>query len=314
MAGESGNSDADLEGVRWFVDEVVGFRERFWIKGWAYHPAGPVGVVAEHDGQPVRHATEQLPSPDLEVAIAPDAKEHRFTITGELPAGGTADRLEVVLRRGCASMRVTDLIGPRLQTDPFHALERRFYAEADRRRLLEIGSRARSGNSRRERFTGEYVGLDIVEGPNVDVVGDAHRLSTFLEPGSFGAIYTLSVFEHLAMPWKVAVEMNRILEPGGIAFIGSHHSFPLHDVPWDFFRFSEASWTSLFNAATGFEVVATAYGEPASIVPNVTHPIVGRTHEGLAYMLSGALVRKTGEATVDWDVPLASLIVEAYPH
>jgi hypothetical protein len=45
--------------------------------------------------------------------------------------------------------------------------------------MLEIGSRARSGVIRRGVAPPgwEYVGLDIVPGPNVDVVGDAHELS-----------------------------------------------------------------------------------------------------------------------------------------
>ena len=48
-------------------------------------------------------------------------------------------------------------------------------------RILEVGSREVTGRSRaREEFSAaDYVGFDYYEGPNVDVVGDAHKLSTY---------------------------------------------------------------------------------------------------------------------------------------
>jgi hypothetical protein len=104
--------------------------------------------------------------------------------------------------------------------------------------ILEIGSRARSGISRRNIFEQhlEYVGLDIMAGPNVDVVGDAHNLPTDFEC-RFDFAVSLSTFEHLIMPWKAALELNRALKRGGIAYIQSHQTWPIHEEPWDYFRF-----------------------------------------------------------------------------
>src|SRR5207302_1906206 len=114
--------------------------------------------------------------------------------------------------------------------------------------VLEIGSRARSGISRRDRFPAgsKYVGLDIASGPNVDIVGDAHDLSTFIhEPVDF--VLSMSTFEHLLMPWKVAIEMSTVMRVGAIAYIESHQAWPLHEEPWDFWRFSANAWQGLFN-------------------------------------------------------------------
>lgn len=46
-------------------------------------------------------------------------------------------------------------------------------------RILEIGSREVTGASsaRKLFFNAKYVGFDYYPGPNVDVVGDAHKLS-----------------------------------------------------------------------------------------------------------------------------------------
>jgi len=97
--------------------------------------------------------------------------------------------------------------------------------------------------------------LDVVQGPNVDVVGDAHALSAHFEPESFDAMYSVSTFEHLAMPWKVALEAHKVLRPGGLAYFVTHQSLGMHELPWDFWRYSDTSWNSLFNSYTGFRVL-----------------------------------------------------------
>ncbi|HME78232.1 MAG TPA: class I SAM-dependent methyltransferase [Mycobacterium sp.] len=65
-------------------------------------------------------------------------------------------------------------------------------------RILDIGGRARSGVDRR----GEYPGCDLivfdrVADPTVDVVGDAHALSSHFPAESFDFIVSIAVFEHL---------------------------------------------------------------------------------------------------------------------
>jgi hypothetical protein len=49
---------------------------------------------------------------------------------------------------------------------------------------------------------------DIKVGENVDIVGDAHRLTSLFKAGQFDFAYSISVFEHLLWPWKVALELN----------------------------------------------------------------------------------------------------------
>ncbi|MBP8255801.1 MAG: class I SAM-dependent methyltransferase [Opitutaceae bacterium] len=142
-------------------------------------------------------------------------------------------------------------------------------SEAPGARVLEIGSRARSGISRRNLFPEqcEYVGFDIVAGENVSVVGDAHSLSRYFPPDHFDFVFSVSVWEHLAMPWLVSVELNKVMKPGGLAMINTHQSWPVHEEPWDYFRFSDYAWDSLFNEATGFEIVARGMGQPCIMAP-----------------------------------------------
>ena len=90
-------------------------------------------------------------------------------------------------------------------------IEAQFFDELRRftsPKVLELGSRARSGISRREYFgDADYTGVDILRGENVDLVCDAHQLSRFIS-SKYDFVFSVSVFEHLMMPWKVAIEQS----------------------------------------------------------------------------------------------------------
>jgi SAM-dependent methyltransferase len=136
-------------------------------------------------------------------------------------------------------------------------------------RILEIGSREVTGpSSARKQFAqAEYVGFDYYPGPNVDVVGDAHRLSSYFPAGEqFDLIYTTACFEHFAMPWVVAEEIAKVLKVGGLLFVETHFSFSAHERPWNFFQFSDMGLRVLFSKALGFECIESV----------MSNPIVGR--------------------------------------
>jgi SAM-dependent methyltransferase len=136
-------------------------------------------------------------------------------------------------------------------------------------RILEVGSREVTGvSSARQNFSqANYVGFDYYPGENVDVVGDAHRLSSyFAGQEKFDLIYSSACFEHFAMPWVVAVEMAKVLKVGGLVFIETHFSFSAHERPWNFFQFSDMALKALFPPALGFECLEAG----------MSNPIVGR--------------------------------------
>src|SRR3990170_1083852 len=94
-------------------------------------------------------------------------------------------------------------------------------------RILEIGSREVTGESdARLKFSNAtYIGFDFYSGPNVDVVGDAHKLSSYFKnEEKFDIIYSSACFEHFAMPWIVATEIAKLLKVGGIVFVETHFS------------------------------------------------------------------------------------------
>lgn len=136
-------------------------------------------------------------------------------------------------------------------------------------RVLEIGSREVLGpsNARKGLAKAAYVGFDYYPAKNVDVVGDAHRLSSYFKEGEqFDIVFSRASLEHFAMPWIVAVEIAKVLKTGGIVFIETHFSFASHQRPWHFFQFSDIGLKVLFSEALGFECIEAG----------MSNPIVGR--------------------------------------
>jgi len=234
--------------------------------------------------------------------------------------GGFRGILRGMWRR--AFLRTVELIKSPLNRDtsrdPVALLEARYREMVAARgpsRVLEIGGRARSGTVASPIPGAHTVVFDIKAGPNVDVVGDAHRLSAHFEPHSFDAAFAIAVFEHLAMPWKVVLEVNRVLKPGGLLLIVTHPTFPPHDRPWDFWRYSRDAFRVLLNQRTGFELVECEEGMPCRVIPLGTEPwMVGLWREP-AYLVVAALARKSGDASdrLTWDVTLEEILDSSYP-
>lgn len=184
--------------------------------------------------------------------------------------------------------------------------------------VVEIGARDVMGVVRRDLFptAKRFVGFDIHPGRGVDVVGDAHRLSTFFEASSVDAVFSASVFEHLVFPWKVVLEINRVLKPGGYVFLSTHPTWPAHELPWDFWRFPVAGISNLFIPQTGFELVAASEGLPCraySLVPDAPTRLLYRYTMNMGVAV---IARKTGDYDPErlrWDIDIRSVVESEYP-
>lgn len=141
-------------------------------------------------------------------------------------------------------------------------------------RILELGVRQSTpGHSTKKASlfpnAGEYVGTDIEHGEDVDAIADVHRLSKFFGPESFDIVLTEAGFEHFKYPHLAAHEIMKTLKPGGLVFVQTHQTFPIHAVPHDYFRFSVEALKSLFGTKMGMKIHAAGYGSPAAIYSHV---------------------------------------------
>lgn len=223
-----------------------------------------------------------------------------------------------------ASTEADNLYAPFLgkaADDPYHRVFAKFayeYMAQSGTRLLEIGSREVSGHSRRNLFpnAAEYIGIDILQGPGVDMVLDAHELSRTFPAAHFDGIFSFSVFEHLVFPWKVVLEINRLLRIGGYCFVSTHPAWPPHELPWDFWRFPGEGLKAMFSAPLGFEVCEAAEGVMGRLHSLAEDPPT-RGVSGFNIPMAVALVaRKTADYDPDrfrWDVSIPEVVTTSYP-
>jgi SAM-dependent methyltransferase len=162
---------------------------------------------------------------------------------------------------------------PRSEGEPSSDLEQRFIArcaELPAPSVLELGTlQSRPGRSTMHRdwvpHASEFLGTDIQAGPDVDIVADLHRLTDVVGVERFDVILSCSTFEHLKYPTVAAHELMKALKVGGVLYVQTHQTFPLHGYPNDYFRFSRDALASLFGTQMGFEVVATNHDFPARV-------------------------------------------------
>lgn len=120
-------------------------------------------------------------------------------------------------------------------------------------RVLEVGSLNVNG-SVRDLFSGQYVGLDMRDGPGVDVVGNAH--ATGFPDASFDVVVSTELMEHDDAFWETLAEIRRVLSPDGWLLLTTRgNGFPLHHEPDDLWRFMPGSVPVLARLA-GCDVVA----------------------------------------------------------
>lgn len=148
--------------------------------------------------------------------------------------------------------------------------------------VIEIGARPADGQETtadlRSLFPDtDYVGLDIQPGPNVDVVGDIHRLG--LPDDSVGAVICVEVLEHVHDPLRAVEEIHRVLRPGGIGVFTSVMFMPIHAHPWDFWRFTPEGFGLVLAP---FET-SVAFGYGMDLLPEGVHGLgVKGQHPGLS--------------------------------
>lgn len=118
--------------------------------------------------------------------------------------------------------------------------------------ILDIGSYDDSGTSYNYgRFLREdnwkYQGMDIQEGPNVDIVVSDIYNWVEIEDNSFDVVVSGQAFEHMEFFWKAIKEIERILKPGGLCCIIAPSAGPVHKNPYDCFRFTDNGMKQVAN-------------------------------------------------------------------
>ena len=167
--------------------------------------------------------------------------------------------------------------------------------------ILEIGSRVVTGANYRSVFEkANYTGFDLYVGENVDVTGDAHKLTQYFDK-QFDLIFCSAVFEHFSMPWIVADEMIKLCKKGGYIFIETHYSYSNHERPWHFFQFSEQALKVLFSEKRGMKCIEAGVSNPiVGWFTNKSSEYLRRKFVSDLYCHSEYLGQKIEECDLNW--------------
>jgi ubiquinone/menaquinone biosynthesis C-methylase UbiE len=81
------------------------------------------------------------------------------------------------------------------------------------------------------------------DGPGVDKLLNLHDID--LPSESVGTILCFDTLEHVEYPHRALEQIYRILKPDGIAVVSSVMDFPIHDYPYDYWRFTPEAFKSI---------------------------------------------------------------------
>lgn len=114
-------------------------------------------------------------------------------------------------------------------------------------KVVEIGSKQYGSTVPWRKFfrTAEYIGVDMEEGEGVDMVADIAQEDADV-PEDAHLVICCSVLEHVKRPWIAAQNIERMLAPGGFAYISVPWVWRYHAYPDDYWRFSFAGVRELF--------------------------------------------------------------------
>lgn len=125
-----------------------------------------------------------------------------------------------------------------------------YLAHAQAPLILDLGSYDVNGSYRPlfDRPGWRYLGIDLVAGPNVDIVlKTPYRLPL---PASYAdVIISGQVFEHIAFFWLTWMELVRTLKTGGLLFLIAPSRGPEHRYPVDCWRFYPDGFRALADYA-----------------------------------------------------------------
>jgi SAM-dependent methyltransferase len=137
-------------------------------------------------------------------------------------------------------------------------------------RVLQVGSRTlvsdrnernwRNLVARRFGSRAFFVGIDLLEGANVDSVLDIccppRALKAALGEEAFDLVICCHVLEHTRDPKRAARNIESVLRPGGLAYIATPWSQAFHATPDDYWRFSVRGLMLMFER---LEIVSSFY-------------------------------------------------------
>lgn len=111
----------------------------------------------------------------------------------------------------------------------------REFVKPKKGRTLIVGSYITEGKQDRRKYHAEAIGVDLRPGPGVDLVLDLEQPQ---EIGKFAHIECTSVLEHAKRPWRMAANIEAMMEQGSTLYLSVPFVWRVHNFPNDYWRFT----------------------------------------------------------------------------
>ena len=111
-------------------------------------------------------------------------------------------------------------------------------------RVLDVGCGSKPYYPFFAQHATEYVGVDVVPGPQVDLIGGVEALP--VADASFDLVICTQVLEHVDDPALAVRELRRVTAPGGRVLASTHGVQVYHPSPNDLWRWTHAGLGRLF--------------------------------------------------------------------
>jgi glycosyltransferase involved in cell wall biosynthesis len=134
--------------------------------------------------------------------------------------------------------------------------------------VLEVGSGDVNGSVRpivEARNPAFYLGVDMTEGPGVDKVLDATKLTEELEPGSFDVVISTEMMEHVEDWQTTFINLFEMVKPGGVIVVTTRSvPFGYHPHPIDTWRYTPDAMVQILDAVRFDKLLVCPDPDPVS--------------------------------------------------
>lgn len=123
--------------------------------------------------------------------------------------------------------------------------------EIEGKRIIEVGSRDVNGSISpliKSYNPQEYIGVDIIKGPGVNVICSAENLVSEFGEQSFDVVISTELLEHVR-DWKLVIHnIKSICKTNGIILLTTRsYGFGYHGYPYDFWRYEIEDMEYIFQ-------------------------------------------------------------------
>ncbi len=121
--------------------------------------------------------------------------------------------------------------------------------------LLDLGCGVKPFKKLYSAFTVSSIGIDVATSPHikteVDVIYDGKNIP--FEDNRFDYVLCTEVMEHVPEPAAFLKEIHRVMKPDGLLIMTTPFLVPLHEEPYDFYRYTKHGIRHLLTGA-GFRL------------------------------------------------------------